>query len=79
MSQKPLSILISGAGVAGTTLALSLARHPSFHPRPNVTIVERSPVPRTIDVRGPGVHLLRKLGIEEKVRARNTTETAQRE
>jgi 2-polyprenyl-6-methoxyphenol hydroxylase-like FAD-dependent oxidoreductase len=78
MSQKPLSILISGAGVAGTTLALALARHPTMHPKPIVTLLERSAVPRTtgqaIDVRGPGVRLLHELGIEEKVKAMHTGE-----
>ncbi|KAH6904593.1 flavoprotein monooxygenase [Coprinopsis sp. MPI-PUGE-AT-0042] len=79
MSEKPLSILISGAGVAGATLALSLARHPSFHPKPIVTLLERSAVPRAtgqaIDIRGPGVRLMHELGIEEKIKAMHTTET----
>ncbi|KAH6904579.1 flavoprotein monooxygenase [Coprinopsis sp. MPI-PUGE-AT-0042] len=79
MSQKPLSILISGAGVAGATLALSLARHPTMNPKPVVTLLERSAVPRAtgqaIDIRGPGVRLLHELGIEEKVKAMHTTET----
>jgi 2-polyprenyl-6-methoxyphenol hydroxylase-like FAD-dependent oxidoreductase len=78
MSQKPLSILISGAGVAGTTLALALARHPTIHPKPIITMLERYEAPRTtgqaIDIRGPAVPLLHRLGIEEKVRARHTTE-----
>ncbi|KAF2634161.1 FAD/NAD(P)-binding domain-containing protein [Massarina eburnea CBS 473.64] len=77
--QKPHSILISGAGVAGTTLALALARHPTMNPKPIITLIERSPVPRTtgqaIDIRGPGVKVIRKLGIEEKIRAKHTTET----
>ncbi|KAH6904582.1 flavoprotein monooxygenase [Coprinopsis sp. MPI-PUGE-AT-0042] len=78
MSQKPLSILISGAGVAGATLALALARHPTMNPKPIVTLLERFEVPRTtgqaIDIRGPGVRLLHELGIEEKVKTRHTTE-----
>jgi len=78
MSQKPLSILISGAGVAGSTLALTLARNPSFNPKPVITLIERDPKPRTtgqaIDIRGPGVDVIRKLGLEEKIKQRHTTE-----
>ena len=78
MSQKPLSILISGAGVAGSTLALTLARNPSFNPKPLITLIERAPEPRTtgqaVDIRGPGVDVIRKLGLEEKIKQRHTTE-----
>ncbi|PSN60422.1 FAD/NAD(P)-binding domain-containing protein [Corynespora cassiicola Philippines] len=79
MEQKPLSILISGAGVAGTSLALMLARHPSFKLKPNITLIERSPVPRTtgqaVDIRGPGVDTIRFLGLEPEIKARHTSET----
>ncbi|KAF2713435.1 FAD/NAD(P)-binding domain-containing protein [Pleomassaria siparia CBS 279.74] len=79
MSQKPLSILISGAGIAGSSLALALARQPNFNPKPIITLIERSSKPRltgqAIDIRGPGVKVIRNLGLEEKIKARHTTET----
>lgn len=79
MTQQPLSILISGAGVAGASLALMLARQPSFKMQPHITLIERSPVPRTtgqaIDIRGPAVDVIHKLGLEPEVKARHTTET----
>lgn len=79
MSERPLSILISGAGVAGTSLALMLARQPGFKMQPIITLIERSPVPRTtgqsIDIRGPAVDVIRKLGWEQDIKARHTTET----
>ncbi|KAJ4304847.1 hypothetical protein N0V90_000375 [Kalmusia sp. IMI 367209] len=63
MSEKPLSILISGGGVAGASLALMLARQPGFKTQPIITLIERSPVPRTtgqaIDIRGPAVDVIR--------------------
>jgi 2-polyprenyl-6-methoxyphenol hydroxylase-like FAD-dependent oxidoreductase len=79
MSSEPLKILISGAGIAGSSLALMLARQPSFHLRPIVTLIERSPVPRltgqAVDIRGTAIKVIRKLGLEEKIKARHTTET----
>lgn len=78
-SQKPLSILISGAGVAGASLALILARHPSFKTRPIITLIESSTSTRTtgqaIDIRGPGVDVIRQLGLESTIKACHTTET----
>jgi 2-polyprenyl-6-methoxyphenol hydroxylase-like FAD-dependent oxidoreductase len=79
MSQKPLTILISGAGVAGASLALMLARQPGFQMQPIITLVERSPVPRTtgqaVDIRGSGVDVIRKIGLESDIKARHTSET----
>jgi|SRR5690242_4780907 len=79
MSQQPLNILILGGGVAGTSLALMLARQPGFKLQPKITLIERSPVPRTtgqaVDIRGPGVDVICKIGLEPDIKARHTTET----
>jgi 2-polyprenyl-6-methoxyphenol hydroxylase-like FAD-dependent oxidoreductase len=44
--------------------------------------VERSPVPRptgqAIDIRGPAVSVIRKMGLEDAVRANHTTEEGTR-
>ena len=78
MSDKQLHVLISGAGVAGASLALMLTRHPRFKMQPVVTVIERSPEPRTtgqsVDIRGPAVDVIRKLGWEQEVKNRHTTE-----
>ena len=78
MADSPLHVLISGAGVAGASLALMLARHPGFKHRPIITLIERSPQPRTtgqsIDIRGPAVDVIRKLGWEQEIKNRHTTE-----
>ncbi|KAL5416442.1 hypothetical protein PMIN04_008152 [Paraphaeosphaeria minitans] len=78
MSERPLNILISGAGVAGASLALLLARQPGFQMQPIITLIERSPVPRitgqSIDIRGPAVDMIKKLGWEQEIKARHTTE-----
>ncbi|MFI7439344.1 FAD-dependent monooxygenase [Nonomuraea indica] len=72
MTNKPLSVLISGAGVAGPALACWLARSGA-----TVTVVEKAPVLRTggqaVDFKG-GTHLelLRRMGILEEVRRRRT-------
>lgn len=71
MSQ--LNILISGAGIAGSTLAYWLARAGS-----NVTIIERAPEIRDsglgVDIRGPAVEVIRRMGLEKQVRSRTTGE-----
>ena len=73
MSQQPLNILISGAGVAGASLALMLARQPGFKVRPKITLIEKAPEPRTtgqaVDIRGPGVDVICKLGLEPEIKA----------
>ncbi|KAF1967173.1 FAD/NAD(P)-binding domain-containing protein [Bimuria novae-zelandiae CBS 107.79] len=78
MPDKPLRILISGAGVAGASLALMLARQPGFKMQPIITIIERSSEPRktgqAVDIRGPGVDVMRKLGWEQEIKRRHTTE-----
>lgn len=79
MAQQPLNILISGSGIAGATLAYTLSRQQGFKLQPNITVVERSPEPRTtgqaVDIRGPGVDVINKLGLEPAIKARHTKET----
>ncbi|KAJ7801018.1 hypothetical protein B0H14DRAFT_3885315 [Mycena olivaceomarginata] len=63
----PLNILISGAGVAGPTLAFWLNR--LGH---KVTVVEYFPTLRTggqqIDCRAQGIQVIRQMGIEQVIR-----------
>lgn len=75
----PLSILIVGYGVAGPTLASFLLAGPQAPcEKPRITILERSSSPRphgqNVGIRGAGVTVMRKLGIEGVVRASTTGE-----
>ncbi|HEV7712554.1 MAG TPA: FAD-dependent monooxygenase [Asanoa sp.] len=69
------SVLISGAGVAGPTLAYWLARY-GFE----ATVVERGGAPRSsgnpVDVRGPGWAVANRMGIVPQLRAAATQATA---
>ncbi|KXJ86986.1 hypothetical protein Micbo1qcDRAFT_218781 [Microdochium bolleyi] len=69
----PLKVLINGAGVAGTCLAFLLSRQ-GHH----VTVVERFPSLRVtglqIDLRGPAIQVLRRLGLEEQFLASSARE-----
>ncbi|GAA1031922.1 MULTISPECIES: FAD-dependent monooxygenase [Amycolatopsis] len=64
------SVLISGASIAGPALAYWLNRY-GFA----VTVVEKASAVRgggyPIDMRGPAVEVLRRMGLEETVRARH--------
>ncbi|GAB4044694.1 FAD-dependent monooxygenase [Spirosoma jeollabukense] len=66
-------VLISGASIAGPTMAFWLAKY-GFA----VTIVERAAALRlggqNIDVNGPARKVVRKMGIEAAILAQNTTE-----
>ncbi|CAF1450266.1 unnamed protein product, partial [Adineta steineri] len=66
-------ILISGAGIAGPTLAFWLVRYGM-----KVTVIERAPQLRvagqTIDIRGAGLEVVRKMGLEDTIRAKTTQE-----
>ncbi|TMR23463.1 monooxygenase [Nonomuraea turkmeniaca] len=68
-------VLISGAGIAGTTLAYWLARH-GFRP----TIVERAAGLRSsgnpVDVRGPAVEVAERMGVMPRLRQAGTQVTA---
>jgi 2-polyprenyl-6-methoxyphenol hydroxylase-like FAD-dependent oxidoreductase len=76
----PLNILIVGCGIAGSTLAsfLLLSEGMPAHEKPQITILERAPGMRSqgqnIDVRGAGITIIRKLGLEGAVRASTTGE-----
>ncbi|KAL9114876.1 MAG: hypothetical protein Q9227_001119 [Pyrenula ochraceoflavens] len=78
----PQEILIIGCSIAGPTLAtFLLLSSPTTTPPsslPHITILEQSATLRTngqnIDVRGSGISILRKLGIESAVRRSTTGE-----
>ena len=76
----PLKILIIGNGIAGPTLAtfLLLSDSLSAREKPHITIVERAPVQRSqgqnIDIRGAGINIIRKLGLETAIRQSTTGE-----
>jgi len=79
----PLNILIIGGGVAGNALATLLLLFPlSVNDLPHITILERSAAGlshgQNIDVRGTGIDILRKLGVEDRVRAALTGEEGAR-
>ncbi|WP_214416391.1 FAD-dependent monooxygenase [Sphaerisporangium fuscum] len=69
------SVLISGAGVGGPTLAYWLAEH-GFRP----TVVERAAGLRSsgnpVDVRGPAVEVVERMGVMERLREAATDVTA---
>ncbi|MGW4486862.1 FAD-dependent monooxygenase [Amycolatopsis sp. NPDC004368] len=71
------AVLISGAGVAGTTLAHWLARA-GYRP----TVVERAAGLRSsgspVDVRGPAVEVIRKMGLTGRLREAATAVTGLR-
>ncbi|WP_409182743.1 FAD-dependent monooxygenase [Amycolatopsis sp. VS8301801F10] len=65
------TVLISGAGVAGLSLAYWLRQH-GFHP----TLVERAPGPRqggqAVDLRGAAREVVARMGLLDEVRAAHT-------
>ncbi len=67
------SVLISGAGIAGSVCAYFLSRA-GFH----TTIVERAPELRKagqqIDIRGAALQIVRRMDLEEAVRSKTTKE-----
>ncbi|KAK2017483.1 oxidoreductase [Colletotrichum eremochloae] len=68
-----LKVLISGGGIGGPALAFWLAK--LGH---NVTIIERSNTLRIqgqqIDLRGEGVEVVRRMGLEQSIRAKAVNE-----
>jgi 2-polyprenyl-6-methoxyphenol hydroxylase-like FAD-dependent oxidoreductase len=73
-SRLTMRVLISGAGVAGPTLAWFLARTGA-----RVTVVEKSrkllPHGQNVDLQGSAVTAVRKMGLLDEVRRCNTKET----
>lgn len=65
------TVLVSGAGIAGLTLAYWLRRH-GWTP----TVVERAPAPRAggykIDIRGAALDVVSRMGLLSEIRARTT-------
>ena len=79
LAMAPLSILIVGCGVAGPTLASFLLLSPqSPREKPHITILERASSQRAqgqnVDIRGAGVTIMRKLGLETVIRSSTTGE-----
>ena len=76
INMSALDILISGAGIAGPTLALLLSRSSKEH---KITIVERSPTLRTtgqqVDLRLSAITINQRLGLLEELKAITTEET----
>lgn len=77
MSIPPLRVLISGAGIAGNALAILLAKQGHA-----ITVIERFPQLRTsglqVDLRGHGIEVLKRMGLEEAFRARTAPEMGMR-
>src|SRR5208282_1976669 len=71
MVKNEIKVLVSGASVAGLTVAYWLARY-GFE----VTVVERAPHLRpggqALDIRGPGLEVARRMGIMASLRDRST-------
>lgn len=75
----PVNILIVGGGIAGNALGSLLLLLPlPITELPHITILERSAANcshgQNIDVRGTGIEILAKLGVEDQVRAATTGE-----
>lgn len=72
----PLNVLIVGAGICGPALAMLLQGSDPSH---NITVIERSPSIRTagqqIDMKGPAVEVLKKMGLLSTVKANCVNET----
>lgn len=68
-----MRVLISGAGIAGPTLAWFLAKAGA-----RITIVEKShtllPHGQNVDMRGSAIRVIKKMGLMDQVRRNHTTE-----
>lgn len=76
-SLSAMRVLISGAGIAGPTLAWFLAKAGA-----QVEVIERSPAllphGQNIDIQGSAVTAIKKIGLLDEVRRLNTTERGSR-
>ncbi|KHJ32822.1 putative monooxygenase fad-binding protein [Erysiphe necator] len=76
MAMAPLSVLISGSGIAGPVCAYWLHRLSSGLIR--TTILERNGELRKagqqIDIRGTGVSVIQRMGVEAEIRSKTTRE-----
>ena len=75
----PLSILVVGSGIAGPTLAsFLLSSQQAAREKADITVLERSaalqPYGQNIDIRGTGLTVIRKLGLESAIRSSTTGE-----
>ncbi|KAI1329196.1 hypothetical protein F5Y16DRAFT_366990 [Xylariaceae sp. FL0255] len=65
----PLDVLVIGGGVAGPAITYWLSQIPGA----NITLIERSPAMRTtgqqLDLRVSGIKVMRKMGIDDALRA----------
>jgi 2-polyprenyl-6-methoxyphenol hydroxylase-like FAD-dependent oxidoreductase len=71
--QKPNTILVSGASIAGLTLTYWLIEY-GFE----VTVIEKNDGLRlggqNIDVKGPAWEIVQKMGLDKKIKAATNTE-----
>lgn len=75
MLNKPLNILISGSGIAGSVFAWWMIR---AWPSATITIVERAPALRltgaSVDIRSSAVDIIKWMGMEAEIRKHSTHE-----
>lgn len=73
---RPLSVLVTGGGVAGPCFAWWLTK--ALEQKPEITVLERAPTPRTqgqsIDIRHTAVDIVKEMGLIDKIKARTTPE-----
>lgn len=73
---KPLRVLVSGSGIAGSVFASCLLRG---LPNAAITIIERALSPRltgaSVDIRSSAVNIIKWMGVEPEIR-KNTTKEA---
>ncbi|SMQ53060.1 unnamed protein product [Zymoseptoria tritici ST99CH_3D7] len=78
MPEKLLRILILGTSIAGPALASYLLLSPTLSSSLSITLLERSPTPRTtgqnIDLRGVGIECIQRLGLLSTIRQHLTGE-----
>lgn len=72
-SMPPMRVLISGAGIAGNTLAYWLAKTGA-----RITVVEKAnsllPHGQNVDLQGSAVTVVKKMGLFDEIRRMHTTE-----